>query len=101
MYINIYAGVGTFKSLCLVVFFAGLEYKFMVKSVDPDHSMFDKIKSPDDVLMSNTHHLHEEETEEGSEEVEENVKEVEEMTTHAPVFIEENGSIPNSTGNVH
>lgn len=75
----------------------GLEYKFMVKSVDPDGTtaVTDNKNEPDDVVMSLSHDL-----QEGVEEVVEQVEE-EEMTSPTPAIHSEEGMQPNSTGKNH
>ncbi|XP_067438348.1 collagen alpha-1(VII) chain isoform X1 [Thunnus thynnus] len=75
----------------------GLEYKFMVKSVDPDGTtkVTDNKNKPEDVVTSLSHDLNEEEVEEEGEEVEE--EEYGEMTSPAPVILGEKGILPNRT----
>ncbi|XP_051247897.1 collagen alpha-1(VII) chain isoform X3 [Dicentrarchus labrax] len=74
----------------------GLEYKFMVKSVDPDGttSVTEKKNVSEDVLVSVNHDVHEEVIEKEVEEYGDNVGE---MTSPAPVIHEEKGILPNRT----
>ncbi|XP_070785049.1 collagen alpha-1(VII) chain [Enoplosus armatus] len=80
----------------------GLEYKFMVKSVDPDGttSVTEKKKEPDDVAVSLNRDLQGEGMQEGEEaevEEEEYGDEVGGMSSPAPVILEEKGTLPNRT----
>lgn len=80
--------------VCIIT---GLEYKFMVKSVDPDGttSAAEKKNVPEDVVASpNREDGMEEEMEE-----EEYGEKVGEMTSPAPVVLEDKGILPNRTGN--
>lgn len=73
---------------CHVGIITGLEYKFMVKSVDPDGTtmMTDNKNEPEDVVISLSCDLHEGRMEE------------EELTSPAPVILGEKGILPNHTG---
>lgn len=84
-----------------VYIFTGLEYKFMVKSVDPDGttSVTEKKNKTDNVVQSLNRDLHEEGMEEDAEEVEEYGDKVGEMASPAPVILEEKEILPNRTGN--
>lgn len=66
----------------------GLDYKFVVRSVDPDEvtSETGKDIEPDLVLPSNHSDSYEKDPEEGP-------------SSPAPVIFGENGTLPNSTGN--
>lgn len=77
------------------VFITGLEYKFMVKSVDPDGTatLTDDKKEPGDVVMS----LSRDFTEDGTEEKEYRDT-MDEPTSPAPVILLEKGILPNQTG---
>lgn len=77
-----------------VVVNPGLEYKFLVKSVDPDGSapVTERENASDRVLLS-SNELYEE-WEEYEDEYED-----EELSTPAPAVTE--GSQPNRTGNLH
>ncbi|XP_044041741.1 collagen alpha-1(VII) chain isoform X2 [Siniperca chuatsi] len=79
----------------------GLEYKFMVKSVDPDGttSVTEKKNVPDDVVVSLNSDLHEEGMQEEGEEVEEKEygDQVGEMTSPAPEILAEKWILPNHT----
>lgn len=67
---------------------SALDYKFVVRSVDPDEvtSETGKDIEPDLVPPSNHSDSYEEVQEEGP-------------SSPAPVILEENGTLPNSTGN--
>lgn len=67
---------------------SALDYKFVVRSVDPDEvtSETEKDIEPDLVLPSNHSDSYEEDREE-------------EPSSPAPVILGENGTLPNSTGN--
>lgn len=84
-------------SVCHVCIATGLEYKFMVRSVDPDGttSVAEKKNMSDDVLASLNRDLQEEE----GEEWEEYGDKEGEMTSPAPVIYGEKGILPNHTGN--
>ncbi|XP_045928379.1 collagen alpha-1(VII) chain [Micropterus dolomieu] len=75
----------------------GLEYKFMVKSVDPDGttSVTEKKTMPDDAAVSLNNDLHEEEVEEV--EKGEYGDKVGEMTSPAPEILEEKRILQNHT----
>lgn len=77
--------------MCCII--AGVEYKFTIKSVDPDEtaSVTEKQKEPDDLFSNKS----EEKRRKGAEDEEE----YGEMTSSAPVILEGNGSLPNRTGN--
>ncbi|KAM7367132.1 hypothetical protein PAMP_015056 [Pampus punctatissimus] len=74
----------------------GLEYKFMVKSLDPDGTttVTDNKSEPEDVVTSLSRDRHEEELE---EEEDEEVTDYGEMTSPAPVILGEKGILPNHT----
>lgn len=82
--------------VCII---SGLEYKFMVKSVDPDGttSVTEKKTMPDDAAVSLNNDLHEEEVEEV--EKGEYGDKVGEMTSPAPEILEEKRILQNHTGN--
>lgn len=67
---------------------SALDYKFVVRSVDPDEvtSETGKDIEPDLVPSSNHSDSYEEDQEEGA-------------SSAAPVILGENGTLPNSTGN--
>ena len=84
-------------TVCRVCIIAGLEYKFMVKSVDPDGTTSvteRKINEPDDEVPPRNRDL-----QEGGDE--EHGDKVGEVTTPAPLILEEMGIRPNSTGDDH
>ncbi|XP_070847875.1 uncharacterized protein [Chaetodon trifascialis] len=72
----------------------GLEYKLMVKSVDPDGTTAVTEHEPDDVLPFVNRDLNKEGEEEEKEEYGDKMGE---MTSPAPVIREENGILPNRT----
>ncbi|XP_034529605.1 collagen alpha-1(VII) chain [Notolabrus celidotus] len=77
----------------------GLEYKFMVKSVDPDgtNSMTEKKVVPTDVVISLSRDLHNQGVSEDGDEVYEYGDDVGEMSSPAPVILEETGIQTNHT----
>lgn len=82
--------------LCHVHILTGLEYKFMVKSVDPDGTtaVIENKKEQEDAVISLNPDRHKAGMlEEEGEEVEEYGDQLEEKTSPAP------GILPNSTGN--
>lgn len=87
--------------MCHIFIITGLEYKFMIKSVDPDEttSGTEKKNEPDDVLVSHNRDLHEEGMEGDGEEVEEDQEG--ETSSPAPVILEDNRTVPNHTGNIN
>lgn len=70
---------------------AGVEYKFTIKSVDPDETVAENQKEPDDLLSNNSEEMRRKEAEDEEEHGE--------MTSPDPVILEGNGSLPNRTGN--
>lgn len=78
-------------TVCYVCIITGLEYKFMVKSVDPDGTtaVTESQNEPDDVVISLHHDLHKEGMEEEGEEYGDKLGEI---TSPAPVIR------PNRTG---
>lgn len=94
---------GVHACVCHVCIMTGLEYKFMIKSVDPDEttSVTEKKNEPDDVLVSHNRDLHEEGMGGGGEEVEEHGDQEGETSSPAPVILEDNRTVPNRTGNIN
>lgn len=78
--------------VCII---AGLEYKYMVKSVDPDGTtvVTGKKKEAEDVVISLSRDL----SEAGMEE-DEYGDLMEELTSPAPAILGEKGILPNHTG---
>lgn len=81
--------------VCIIT---GLEYKFMVKSVDPDGTtaVTSTKNEPGDVVISLSRDL----SEAGKEE-DEYGDWMEELTSPAPVILGEKGILPNHTGTNH
>lgn len=87
--------------MCRIFIVTGLEYKFLVRSVDPDEtvSVTEKKNEPGDVLHSQDLDLHEEGMQE--EGVEEHGDLVGDLSSPAPVMLEEDRTQPNRTGTMH
>lgn len=84
-------------NMCHTFIVSGLEYKFMVKSVDPDETVsVTEKKIEHDVLHSQNLDLHEDEMQE-----EEHGDLVGDLSSPAPMILEEDRTLPNRTGNMH
>lgn len=75
----------------------------MVKSVDPDQtaSVTERTNEPHDVLLSHNRDLHQEGMDDEDEDVEEYGDRQGEMTSPAPMILEESGTPPAHTGNIN